>query len=300
MMQETQKIISVVGHTAIDSLFDIENIAGLNESFPIVDYKELYGGGAANIAATIAILGGKCQLISPVGTDFISSGYEKHLTSAGVDLSLLYRFNAEKTAKAFIFTDREHNQCSYFYWGASAKLKELKPPSVDFVHLATADPVFNSKIAKTAKFVSFDPGQDLVTYSTSHLTSILENTNILFTNRHEIKRVSEMTGMSFEQLQEMIGIIVVTYDAKGSRIFTSNKEYLIPVVPVTALDPTGAGDAYRAGFLLAYIKEYPLETCGKIGSTVASFAVESIGCQTDLPTWDRMKSRFEKHFGNPD
>ena len=300
MMQETQKIISVVGHTAIDSLFDIENIAGLNESFPIVDYKELYGGGAANIAATIAILGGKCQLISPVGTDFISSGYEEHLISVGVDLSLLYRFNAEKTAKAFIFTDRKHNQCSYFYWGASAKLKELEPPSVDFVHLATADPVFNSKIAKMAKFVSFDPGQDLVTYSKAHLTSILENTNILFTNRHEIKRVSEMTGMSFKQLQEMIGIIVVTYDAKGSRIFTSNKEHMIPVVPVTALDPTGAGDAYRAGFLLAYIREYPLETCGKIGSTVASFAVESIGCQTDLPTWDKMKSRFEKHFGNPD
>lgn len=300
MMQETQKIVSVVGHTAIDSLFDIENIAGLNESFPIVDYKELYGGGAANIAATIAILGGKCQLISPVGTDFTSSEYEKHLMSVGVDLSLLYRFNDEKTAKAFIFTDREHNQCSYFYWGASAKLKELEPPLVDFVHLATADPVFNSKIAKTAKFVSFDPGQDLVTYSKAHLTSILENTNILFTNRHEIKRVSEMTGMSFEQLQEMIGIIVVTYDAKGSRIFTSIKEHMIPVVPVTALDPTGAGDAYRAGFLLAYTREYPLETCGKIGSTVASFAVETIGCQTDLPTWDKMKSRFEKYFGNLD
>ncbi|MGP8320767.1 MAG: carbohydrate kinase family protein [Methanosarcinaceae archaeon] len=300
MKQETQKIISVVGHTAIDSLFDVKNIAGLNESSPIIDHKELHGGGAANIAATIAILGGKCQLISTVGADFISSGYENHLESAGVDLSLLYRFNDEKIAKAFVFTDREHNQCSYFYWGASAKLKELEPPLVDFVHLATADPVFNSKIAKTAKFVSFDPGQDLVTYSTTHLTSILENTSILFTNRYEIKRVSEMTGMSFEQLQEMIDIIVVTYDSEGSRIFTGNEEHLIPVVPVIALDPTGAGDAYRAGFLLAYIREYPLGTCGQIGSTVASFAVESIGCQTNLPTWDKMKNRFEGYFGKLD
>ncbi|MCL7411643.1 MAG: carbohydrate kinase family protein [Methanosarcinaceae archaeon] len=300
MISDTQKTISVVGHTAIDGLFDVGNIAGLNESSPIIDYKEFYGGGAANIAAAIGILGGKCQLISPVGADFTSSGYEEHLTSVGVDLSLLYRFDNEKTAKAFVFTDKEHNQCSYFYWGASAKLKELEPPSVDFVHLATADPVFNSKIAKIAKFVSFDPGQDLVTYSTEHLTSILENTNILFTNRHEIKRVSEMTGLSFEQLQEMIDTIVVTYDAQGSRIFISGEEHVIPVVPVTALDPTGAGDAYRAGFLLAYTRGYSLETCGKIGATVASFAVQSIGCQTDLPTWEKMERRFEEHFSKLD
>jgi len=290
-------VISVVGHSAIDYLFDVENIALLNESSPIADYREFYGGGAANIAAAIAILGAKSQLISPVGADFTRSGYEDHLASVGVDLSLLYRLDTERTAKAFVFTDKEHNQCSYFYWGASARFNELEPPSVDFVHLATADAVFNSKIAKKAGFVSFDPGQDLVTYPQSHLKSILEHTDILFTNRHEIKRVCEMTGISFSDLTKMIGVIVVTYDAEGSRIHTDGKEHIVPVVPVTALDPTGAGDAYRAGFLVAYTRGYPLEVCGKIGATVASFAVETIGCQTDLPDWEKMEQRFEGHFG---
>ena len=114
--------------------------------------------------------------------------------------------------------------------------------------------VYNAKIAQIAGFVSFDPGQDLVTYSQEKLETILAHTDILFANRHEIKRVSEMTGKSFSELRAMIEVIVITYDAEGSRIYTGSEEWEIPVVSVKAVDPTGAGDAYRAGFLLAYTR----------------------------------------------
>ncbi|SFM20968.1 carbohydrate kinase family protein [Methanolobus profundi] len=291
------RTITVVGHAAIDLLFDVENIAIHNESHPIIDYNQYYGGGAANIAIAIAILGGNAQLISAVGGDFASSGYEAELEKHSVDLSLLYRFPEEKSTRAFVFTDRDHHQSTYFHWGASIKLKELEPPEVDFVHLATSDSTYNARIAKKAGFVSFDPGQDLVTYSKENLESILENTNILFTNKHEIQRVCDMTGRSLEDILAMIETVVVTYDASGSKIYNGGTEVTIPVVPVKALDPTGAGDAYRAGFLLAYTRGYPLEACGRIGSTVASFAVQNIGCQTDLPTWDVMKARYEENFG---
>lgn len=291
------RIISIVGHTALDYIVDVEKIAGKNESSPVIDYEEYPGGGAANIAVAIAKLGGKSQLISPVGTDFVSSGYEKLLTKVNVDLSRLYRIEDRKISKAFIFTDREDNQATYFYWGASSKFKELEPEPADFVHLATADSVYNAKIAQIANFVSFDPGQDLVTYSKENLELILAHTDILFANRHEIRRVSEMTGKSFSELKAMINTIVVTYDSEGSRIYTGNEEFLIPVIPVKAADPTGAGDAYRAGFLLALTRGYSLSTCGKIGSTVASFAVQTRGCQTDLPTWEEMKARYEANFG---
>lgn len=291
------RIISIVGHTALDYIVDVEKIAGKNESSPVIDYEEYPGGGAANIAVAIAKLGGKSQLISPVGTDFVSSGYEKLLTEVNVDLSRLYRIEDRKISKAFIFTDREDNQATYFYWGASSKFKELEPEPADFVHLATADSVYNAKIAQIANFVSFDPGQDLVTYSKENLELILAHTDILFANRHEIRRVSEMTGKSFSELKAMINTIVVTYDSEGSRIYTGNEEFLIPVIPVKAADPTGAGDAYRAGFLLALTRGYSLSTCGKIGSTVASFAVQTRGCQTDLPTWEEMKARYEANFG---
>jgi ribokinase len=291
------RIISVVGHTALDYIVDVENIAGKNESSPVIDYEEYPGGGAANIAVAVAKLGGKSQLISPVGTDFSSSGYEKLLKEAGVDLSRLYTIEDRKISKAFIFTDREDNQTTYFYWGASSKFKELEPEPADFVHLATADCIYNAKIAQISGFVSFDPGQDLVTYSKENLEIILAHTDILFANRHEIRRVSEMTGMSFSELRAMIDVIVVTYDAEGSRIYRGSEEWAIPVVSVKALDPTGAGDAYRAGFLLAYTRGYSVPTCGKIGSTVASFAVQTRGCQTGLPTWEEMKSRYDANFG---
>lgn len=291
------RIISVVGHTALDYIVDVESIAGKNESSPVIDYKEYPGGGAANIAVAIAKLGGKSQLISPVGTDFSNSGYEKLLKEACVDLSRLYSIEDLKLSTAFIFTDREDNQTTYFYWGASSKFKELEPEPADFVHLATADCVYNAKIAQIADFVSFDPGQDLVTYSKENLEIILAHTDILFANRHEIRRVSEMTGKSFSELRAMINIIVVTYDAEGSRVCTGNDEWVIPVVSVNAADPTGAGDAYRAGFLLAYTRGYSLPTCGRIGSTVASFAVQTRGCQTSLPRWDEMKARYEENFG---
>lgn len=290
-------VISVVGHAAIDFLFDVEGIATQNESYPIIDYQKFFGGGAANIVAAISILGGKSQLISAVGDDFATSGYEEHLDGLGVDLSLLFRLEGEKGTAAYVYTDPFHNQSTYFYWGASAKLKELEPPEVDFVHLATSEPNFNARIAQKAKFVSFDPGQDLITYTRENLEIILDNTDILFTNKHEIKRVCDMTESTFDDIREKIGIVVVTYDAEGSKIFSDGADYEIPVIPVTALDPTGAGDAYRAGFLVSYTRGYPLDVCGKVGSTVASFAVESVGCQTDLPTWDDMVARYESQFG---
>lgn len=291
------RIISVVGHTALDYIVDVERISGKNESSPVIDYEEYPGGGAANIAFAIARLGGKSQLISPVGTDFASSGYEEVLSAACVDLSRIYRLADQKISKAFVFTDKERNQATYFYWGASSKFKELEPEPVDFVHLATADSVYNAKIAQISGFVSFDPGQDLITYSKENLELILAHTDILFTNRHEIQRVLEITGKSFFELKAMIDIIVVTYDAEGSRIYTEKEEFAIPVVSVKAVDPTGAGDAYRAGFLLAFTRKYPIPTCGKIGSTVASFAVQACGCQTALPTWEEMKNRYEANFG---
>ncbi|MFP4654817.1 MAG: carbohydrate kinase family protein [Methanohalobium sp.] len=289
-------IISIVGHTALDYLFNVEKIAGPNESYPIINYEVSYGGGAANIVATIAILGGKCQLVSGVGDDFKSSGYEDYLNSIGVDLSRLYRMDDEKSTKAFVFTDQKHNQCTYFHWGPSARLKNIDPPSLDFVHLATSEPVFNSKVAQKSKFVSFDPGQDLVTYTPELLETILNNTNIMFANKHEVKRVCNMVNWSFEHLRDVIDIIIITYDAEGSKIYTDGIDYSIPAIPVNAVDPTGAGDGYRAGFLLAYTRGFSLEDCGKIGSTVASFIVEKAGCQTNLPNWDDVDRRCRKYY----
>ncbi len=289
--------ISVVGHVALDYIFSIPGFPEMNSSTYISDYERFYGGGAANIAAAIVSLGGECELTSPVGMDFSHSGYESHLENLGVKLDRLVKFEGEKMARCYIFNDEKQNQITYFYWGASYRFPELKVPKAGIVHIATAHPLFNVKMAKTAEFVSFDPGQDLVKYSAEDLSSILSDTDILFANRHEIQRLCAMTARSFSDIVDEVGTVVVTYGVDGSKIYRNGSERIeIPPVQVSSVDPTGAGDGYRAGFLIGFAKGHDLETCGKIGATVASFVVEKRGSQTNLPKWDQMKERYERFF----
>lgn len=297
--------ISVTGHTSIDYLLTVESMAGPNASSPVLDCREYFGGGAANVAAAIARLGGDVELISPVGNDFSSHGYDKELLNFGVDLSKLYHIPDRSLSKAFVITDSDSNQTTYFYWGAAAKLSEMEPPRVPFVHMVTADCIFNAKMSKAADFVSFDPGQDLITYQKEPLNTILENTNILFANRHEIQMLMDISGRTFDELKKMIDLIVITYDKEGSILYENeikNKEYVCTVetklaaVLANSVDPTGAGDSYKAGFLTAFVKGYPPRVCCQIGSVVASFTVEKVGCQTNLPNWNQMKERYSKHF----
>lgn len=301
--------ISVTGHTSVDYLLSVEEMAGPNASSPVSDCREYFGGGAANVAAAIACLGGDVELISPVGNDFSQTGYDKELLKFGVDLSKLYHIPDRSLSKAFVITDGHSNQTTYFYWGAAAKLCEMKPPRVPFVHMVTADCFFNSEMSQAADFVSFDPGQDLVTYQKEPLNTILENTDILFANRHEIRLVTEISGRSFDELKNLIGMIVITYDKEGSILYENEivdgkcintNETKIKAVLAESADPTGAGDAYKAGFLTAFVKGYPPQICCQIGSVVASFVVEKVGCQTNLPDWDKMKERYAVHFPDSD
>lgn len=298
-MSDVRKIY-VSGHTSLDFLMTVDTIVPVNKSSPIIDLRTYPGGGAANVAAAIGTLGGSVGLISPVGTDFRSSGYEKKLTDLGVDLSYIYHIEDEQLSKAFILTDKKNNQSTYFYWGAAKNLEEMEPPNVDFIHISTAECTFNAKIAQKADFVSFDPGQDLVTYKKEPLITILKNTNILFANKHEIDLVGRIAGYTFEQILDLIDIVVVTKDAEGSILYTDSEQIATPIIQVDAVDPTGAGDAYKAGFLVAYVSGYPLEVCCRVGTTTASFVVEKPGCQTNLPDWETMRRRYNEHFPKTD
>ncbi|HMK15634.1 MAG TPA: PfkB family carbohydrate kinase, partial [Methanomicrobiales archaeon] len=168
---------------------------------------------------------------------------------------------------------------------------------LDFVHLATADPDFNVRVAERSRFVSFDPGQDILWYTAEQLRRLLARIRILFANRHEMAHLSRILGIPAEEIIRMVPAVIVTMDAEGSILYTGGREHRIPVVPVEAVDPTGAGDAYRAGFLAAYHRGHtPLTAC-RAGSVTASFAVERAGCQTNLPDWSRMVARYWAHFG---
>ncbi len=291
-------MISVVGHTAIDHLFRVPDLPGRHNSTYITDHKVYFGGGAANIAAGIATLGEKCQLISSVGGDFPGSDYDRWLRDLGVEQDFAVVKGA-RTATAYVFTDDAGDQETFFEWGASAAFARAKAPALDFVHMATADPDFNVRVAEKSTFASFDPGQDLLCYTPDQLEIILANIDILFSNNHEMDRMCDMLGLERAALIASVPMVVTTRGAEGSMLYMEGEEYPVPAVRVDAVDPTGAGDGYRAGFLTAFWKGYAPLDCCRAGAVVSSFVVEQVGTQTNLPDWDRMLGRYRKVFGEP-
>lgn len=289
-------IITVVGHTATDHISRVSALPAPNGSTTIMDRRVFFGGGAANIAAGIARLGGRPELLSAVGGDFAGSPYDRWLDQLGVR-KRFYVLEEANTATAFMFTDLPGDQMTFFEWGASVAFSYEDPPALDFVHMATADPKFNRLVAERAGFASFDPGQDLHRYAAADLEAILAEIDILFANHHEVAGMCRTLGLSRDELIARVPVAVFTEGGAGSCLAVGGTEIRVPALPVAMADPTGAGDAYRAGFLKAFRRGLTLEECARIGTVTASFAVEATGCQTNLPDWDAMRDRYERHFG---
>jgi sugar/nucleoside kinase (ribokinase family) len=295
-----------IGHTAFDSIVLVKEFPSPNSSTLIKQIKNFDGGAAANVAVVSSTLGLKSALVSAVGGEFKNSPYHDKLKNMGIDTEHMIVIENEKTPMAWVFTDSNNDQISYFYWGAAAYFKESAPPKkaiekVNAVHLATGDPNFNRRSGEVAssfeKLISFDPGQDLHMYSPDELRSVIKVCNILFGNHYEIDKILKTLNMDINELRG-IGpeIVVKTYGKDGSVIY-ADKKIKIDAVLRNPVDPTGAGDSYRAAFLNAYLRGENLEYCGKFASAVSSFIVEAEGCQTNVPDYnmaiERMKEKWD-------
>ena len=289
-------MISVVGHTAVDHICRVSHLPGPNASASILDRTIAFGGGAANIAVGIALLGGEVSLISAVGGDFAGSAYDARMKELAIEQQFFIA-PEKHTATAFMFTGPQGDQMTYFEWGASFLFETEKAPSLPFVHMATADPGFNVQVAKQSVFASFDPGQDLHRYTADHLNIILDSIDLLIANHHEYAGMCKTLGIDRDELISRVPMAIETRSGDGAVLHDQGKEYFIPAVKAPCVDPTGAGDAFRAGFLTAYAAGYSSEHACRIGGVTASFVVETCGCQTGLPDWQTMVRRYEEKFG---
>jgi ribokinase len=288
--------ITVVGHTAFDHICKTPYLPPANGSTPVTQRDILFGGGAANIATGIAMLGQQVTLVSAVGHDFVGSAYEKKMLKLGI-LMDNYQVADEHTATAFMFTDDDGNQMTFFEWGASRAFAENNPSPFPFVHMATADPLYNVNVARLASFSSFDPGQDVRLYTVDHLTSLLSCINVLIANRHEYDVMCQTMTCTRQDIAEKVPLAIETLSGDGSILRICGDEIHIPAISVEMVDPSGAGDAYRSGFLSACIQGYDAVTCAQIGTVAASFVVADIGCQTSQCDWKKMHERYETVFG---
>jgi len=287
--------VSVSGHLCIDYIITVDEYPPVGESRRVFERKIYFGGGAANIAAGIARLGGEAELICAVGQDYPGSEYEKYLDELGVATTL---FTSDKNCStAFMVNNAAGEQITYFEWGAGEAFSRAAAPARDFIHMATGDAAFNISIARQAKFASLDPGQDVKYYTADDLTSLLGEIDILICNNYEMEIIKNTLGWSEKDILDSVPFTIITHGKSGSSLFFDGRAEQIPAFNVEAKDPTGAGDAYRAGFFTAWKKGLDPVTCAKVGTTAASFAVEKTGTQTNLPDWETMAERYRSAFG---
>lgn len=274
-------------------------------SFLVDKMVRLRGGVAPNISYTLALLGGDPKPFATVGIDF--EEYRLWLESKGVDTSYLVVVEDKYTASFFATTDQVNSQLASFYPGAMAdastmSLKDLKIKP-DLVVISPNDPAAMDKFISECKAEGidylYDPSQQLARIDGETIKAGVSGAKLLFVNEYEFALIQKKSGLTEKDVMKEVEVLVVTLGEKGSVIFHGNEKIEIsPVIPDQIIDPTGAGDAFRGGFLTGYNKGWELQTCGQMGSLTATYCLENDGPQGHEYTKEAYVTRYRKHFSD--
>jgi len=303
--------VLVSGSLAYDHIMDFpdffrnhfmpEKLHNINVSFNVSDHKERFGGTAGNIAFTLALLSEEATILSTAGRDF--ERYAEHLKSVGIDTASIHIDESRETSFAYVVTDRGDNQIAAFNPGAGAKSYRDRVP-FEWAKLAIIAPgcledmhAFPDIYRENKIPFFFDPGQVIAALSGDDLKNGIQGADVVFGNDYELTMIAQKTGWQEEDILEHAKTLVVTLGSEGSRVLTKNVELRVKAAKALEnRDPTGAGDAYRAGYAKGYLAGLLPEVCAKMGSTSAVFAVESVGTQEHRFTMDEFKKRYEDTY----
>jgi len=276
----------------------------LNVSFLVPDMRREYGGCAGNIAYNLKLLGGDPLPMGTVGTDF--TPYADWMDEYKISREHVKVIDSTYTAQAFITTDQDDNQITAFHPGAMNFAHENHIADSKGVKIGIVSPDGRDGMLQHAEeFVEagipfiFDPGQGLPMFDGKDLLNFIDKATWVAVNDYEAQLVEERTGKSAHELAEMVDALIVTRGGEGSVIYTQEKRYEIPLAKTSAVnDPTGCGDAYRAGLLYGIMNDMDWETTGKIASLCGAIKIESHGTQNHSFTREEFEARFKASFGH--
>ncbi len=304
--------VIVSGSIAYDRIMDFaglfaehfmpEKLHSINLSFQVENLSVQFGGTAGNIAYNLALLGEQPEIIATAGNDFGS--YRSHLLNSGVDPKSIRILDKEGTSSAFILTDKADNQIAAFHQGAAGTAYDT-PVETEGRALAIIAPgcvpdmqSLPAFYRKSAFRYLYDPAQQIPALSQEMLRDGISGAYVLFGSDYEFELIKQKTGWTQEQIVSKVPTIVVTFGAKGSDIITAAGTTHVEACPAQALvDPTGAGDAYRAGYIKGMLMGFPAEQCARLASVVAAYVVETYGTQTHHFTLEDVKDRYKKTYG---
>ncbi len=309
--------IVVTGSVAFDYLMTFpghfvehlipDQLSRLSVSFLVDEMRRVEGGCAANIAYGLAVLGDRPLLFATAGPD--AAAYRDRLAGEGVDVSGLRLSPEVFTASFFVSTDLDQNQIASFYTGAMALARDLSIadlPAEDcaLVLISPNDPQGMKRYAEECRAAGipfiYDPSQQVARLSGEDLTAGIEGAAMLIANDYEMGILTQKTGWTAPDIEARVAVVIETHGAEGSTIVVSGRErHRIPSARLEgkALDPTGVGDAFRAGLLSGIRAGLSWEIAGRMGSTAAVFCLEAQGPQPPRYTISRLMERYESNFG---
>lgn len=310
--------VLVTGSLAFDQIMDFDGdfkdhilpdkIHTINLSFLVQEFKKQRGGCSGNIGYSLSLLGHRPRLLAAAGGDF--EEYREWLVEQGIDVSGIQVHEEEVTACCFITTDRADNQITGFHPGAMSRARELSVrrmleasgDGIDYVIVAPDDPEAMVRHCRETRDAGipllFDPSFQVIAMDGDTLREAARGAYAVFVNDYEFAVFQDKTGVSGDALFELADMWVVTLGKKGSEIHTGPGETIsVPAAKAArVVDPTGAGDAYRAGFLAGLLRGRDLAECGRMGGVAAVYAIESYGTQSHAYTQVEFERRYNESF----
>lgn len=280
-----------------------DHIHMLNVSFLVPAMRRNFGGCAGNIAYNLKLLGGDGKIMAAVGSDF--APYRAWLGNCGLTCEYICQLDDEYTPQAFITTDADNNQITAFHPGAMGRAELNKVPANAGITLGIVAPENREGMLQhAAQFAAagipfiFDPGQALPLFDGEDLRRFIEQATWVAANDYEASLICNRTGMSAQQIAQRVKAFIITRGASGSIIYSEGRELAIPVArSQTIADPTGCGDAYRAGLIYGLQRGHDWPTTGRIASLAGALKIEKHGTQNHRFTRAEFDARYHENFG---
>jgi adenosine kinase len=280
-----------------------DRIHMLNVAFLVPALRRNFGGCAGNIAYNLKLLGGEGRVMATVGSDF--APYHAWMHDCGLSTDLIRKLDAEYTAQAYITTDGDNNQITAFHPGAMNHAAMNHVPKNAGITLGIVAPESRDGMIQHAEQFAaagvpfiFDPGQAMTLFNGEELSRFLKMATWVATNDYEASLLAERVGQPIEKIAAGVKALVVTRGGEGSHIHTGGQRLDIPAAkPATIADPTGCGDAYRAGLLYGLQRGYDWLTTGRIASLMGALKIEHHGTQNHRFTREQFRAAYRANFG---
>lgn len=275
----------------------------VNVSFLVPTLRTEYGGCSANIAYNLQMLGGDPLIMATIGQD--GGEYLERFEQLGIATRGIRKIAHAYTAQCFVTADLDNNQINAFHPGAMQFSHENNVADCGALRVAIIAPDGRDGMLKHATDCAtqnlpfmFDPGQQLPMFSGAELIDFINKASYLAANDYEMEMLMDRTGLTLADIASRLEALIVTRGENGSEIYTDGKRFEIPCVKAAAVvDPTGCGDAYRAGLLFGIANDFDWETTGRLASLMGALKIAHQGGQNHVFTAAEVADRFEKEFG---